>query len=79
MKTFIGTVTSSKMNQTAVVVVRRRFPHPLYKKYLTRDKKYHVHNTLNAQEGDRVKFTPTRPLSKTKRWKIIEILSSPSS
>jgi small subunit ribosomal protein S17 len=76
MKPLIGTVISDKMTGTATVTVRRRFPHPLYKKYLTRDKKYHVDNQLGAQVGDRVKFAPTRPLSKTKRWRIIEIIKS---
>ena len=78
MKTFTGTVISDKMNQTAVVTIRRRFPHPLYKKYLARDKKYHVHNSLGAKKGNQVKFVTTRPLSKTKRWKIIEIIKATS-
>lgn len=74
-KTRVGTVVSDKMNKTVVVVVERRFPHPLYGKQVTRTKKYHAHDETNdAHVGDVVRITETRPLSKLKRWRISEIV-----
>ena len=70
-----GLVTSSGMDKTAVVTVSTRKPHPRYKKSMARSTKLYVHdeeNTLNV--GDRVKVGETRPLSKLKRWRILEIL-----
>lgn len=70
-----GLVTSSGMDKTAVVTVSTRKPHPRYKKSMARSTKLYVHdeeNTLNV--GDRVKIGETRPLSKLKRWRILEIL-----
>ncbi len=70
-----GLVTSSGMDKTAVVTVSTRKPHPRYKKSMARSTKLYVHdeeNTLNV--GDRVKVSETRPLSKLKRWRILEIL-----
>ncbi|CAN5768820.1 30S ribosomal protein S17 [soil metagenome] len=70
-----GLVTSSGMDKTAVVTVSTRKPHPRYKKSMARSTKLYVHdeeNSLNV--GDRVKVGETRPLSKLKRWRILEIL-----
>ena len=70
-----GLVTSSGMDKTAVVTVSTRKPHPRYKKSMARSTKLYVHdedNTLNV--GDRVRIGETRPLSKLKRWRILEIL-----
>jgi len=70
-----GTVVSNKMDKTAVVQSQRKFAHPVYKKYVSRRVKYKVHdeqNTLNI--GDEVKIVETRPLSRGKRWKLLEIL-----
>ena len=70
-----GLVTSNAMDKTAVVTVSTRKPHPRYRKTMARTTRLYVHdeeNTLNV--GDRVKVGETRPLSKLKRWRILEIL-----
>ena len=70
-----GLVTSNAMDKTAVVTVATRKPHPRYRKTMARTTRLYVHdeeNTLNV--GDRVKVGETRPLSKLKRWRILEIL-----
>ena len=71
----VGKVVSDKMDKTRVVVVERIVKHPLYKKYIKVRKKYYVHDEHNeSREGDVVRIMETRPLSKTKRWRLIEIL-----
>ncbi len=70
-----GQVTSDGMDKTAVVTVTTRKPHPRYRKTMARSTRLYVHdeeNTLN--EGDRVRVAETRPLSKKKRWRLLEIL-----
>lgn len=70
-KTRLGVVVSNGMDKTAVVEITRRVKHPIYKKYIKRSKKYHVHDEQNElRVGDRVQITETRPLSKTKRWAL---------
>ena len=67
-----GVVVSDKMEKTLVVNVERKFPHPLYKKYIKRSKRYHVHDGDNQfKVGDIVNIQECRPLSKTKRWEVI--------
>jgi small subunit ribosomal protein S17 len=74
-KTLTGEVVSDKMDKTVVVSVERRFLHPLYKKYVTRRKRYHAHDAKNSCGlGDAVRLVETRPLSKTKRWRVAAIL-----
>lgn len=74
----IGVVTSAKMNKTVTVTVERRFPHPLYGKGVKRTKKYHAHDENNEYRvGDTVRIVETRPLSKTKRWRVLELVSRP--
>jgi len=74
-KTRVGVVVSDKMDKTVVVAVERRVAHPLYGKQVVRTKKYHAHDEENqAREGDLVRIMETRPLSKTKRWRVVEIL-----
>ena len=74
-KTRIGVVTSDKADKTVTVSVERRFPHPLYGKAVRRTKKYHAHDGENEyQIGDTVRIMETRPLSKTKRWRVVELL-----
>jgi small subunit ribosomal protein S17 len=74
-KTLVGTVVSNKMEKTIVVRIERRKLHPLYKKYITRSKKIKAHDEGNlCQIGDRVKVIESRPLSKEKRWRLLEIL-----
>jgi small subunit ribosomal protein S17 len=68
-------VTSDKMDKTVVVLVERQFAHPLYKKIIKRSKKFMAHNENNeAHIGDRVKIVESRPLSRNKRWKVVEIV-----
>lgn len=70
-----GEVVSDKMDKTIVVRVDRRFRHPLYKKVLTRSKKFFAHDAEGtAKTGDVVKIRETRPLSKLKRWELVEVV-----
>jgi small subunit ribosomal protein S17 len=74
-KTRVGTIVSNKMDKTVVVVVERRYAHPLYGKQVTRSKKYHAHDENNEyQVGDVVRIVETRPLSKLKRWRVAEVV-----
>ena len=74
-KTRVGRVVSNKMNKTVIVAVERRVAHPLYGKQVTRTKKYYAHDEQNAaREGDTVRIMETRPLSKLKRWRVVEII-----
>lgn len=74
-KTLIGTVVSNKMEKTIVIRIERRKLHPLYKKYITRTKKIKAHDEGNlCQIGDLVKVIESRPLSKDKRWSLLEVL-----
>ena len=71
-----GIVLSNKMNKTIVVQIRRKSRHPKFGKVIEIAKKFKVHDEKNqAQIGDRVRIVETRPLSKEKRWRLIEILS----
>lgn len=73
-RTASGTVVSSKMNKTITVLVERRIKHPLYGKYIRRSKKIHAHDADNqCQEGDKVTIEETRPISKSKAWKLSTI------
>ncbi len=70
-----GEVLTAKMAKTIIVRVRRRFAHPKFKKVVTAYKKYYVHDEKSeAKPGDRVRIVETRPLSKTKRWRLAEIV-----
>ena len=70
-----GTVVSDKMHKTVVVAVENRFPHPIYKKIISRTTRYKVHDQDNScKVGDQVRIIETKPLSATKRWKISEVL-----
>ena len=69
------TVVSNKMNKTIVISIVDRVPHPRYSKFVARTKKLYVHDESNdAQIGDRVRVMETRPMSKQKRWRLIEVL-----
>lgn len=71
----VGTVVSDKMNKTAVVEVASFYKHPLYKKRLKKFKNFKVDDPENeCKIGDEVRITETRPLSKTKRWRLLEII-----
>lgn len=74
-KVRVGRVVSSKMEKTITVAVERKVKHPLYGKFLKKTTKFHAHDKNNsAGEGDLVRIEETRPLSKTKRWRLVEIL-----
>jgi small subunit ribosomal protein S17 len=76
VKERVGVVVSNKMDKTAVVAIENRSPHPKYGKIVVKTKKYKAHDPENqCQEGDRVRIRETRPLSKTKRWELAEILN----
>ncbi len=71
----IGTIVSNKMDKTVVVQVERLVKHPLYKKYIRRRNKFIAHDKENACSiGDKVLITESRPLSKTKRWRVSKIV-----
>ena len=74
-KTRIGLVTSNKMNKTITVAVERKVKHPIYGKFVKKTSKFHAHDENDACTiGDVVKIMETRPLSKTKRWRLVEII-----
>ncbi len=74
-KTRVGKVVSDKMDKTVVVAIERSMKHPLYKKIIKRTQKLKAHDENNeCREGDRVKIMETRPLSKEKRWRVVEII-----
>ncbi len=70
-----GVVVSDKMDKTVIVAIERRTTHPLYRKTVTRSEKLHAHDETNdVGVGDTVRVVETRPLSKTKRWRVLEVL-----
>ncbi|MBI5179547.1 MAG: 30S ribosomal protein S17 [Nitrospinae bacterium] len=76
-KTRVGQVVSNKMDKTIVVKIERKMLHPVFKKFIKRTKKYVAHDKDNkCQVGDVVEIEETRPMSKTKRWKVVSIVSS---
>ncbi|MFM2231519.1 MAG: hypothetical protein RJB31_220 [Bacteroidota bacterium] len=74
-KTKTGSVTSDKMDKTITVAVERKVKHPIYGKFVKKTTKFHAHDETNeAKPGDVVRIMETRPLSKTKRWRLVEII-----
>jgi len=74
-----GVVVGDKAEKTVTVLVERRFAHPLYGKQLSRSRKYHAHDEANDfRVGDVVRIMETRPLSKTKRWRVVELIERPA-
>ncbi|MGB9668181.1 MAG: 30S ribosomal protein S17 [Thermosulfidibacteraceae bacterium] len=79
-KVFVGEVVSDKMDKTVVIKVERTLRHPLYGKVVKRRKKFYAHDERNAcKVGDIVKIVETRPISKLKRWIVVEILEKKGS
>jgi small subunit ribosomal protein S17 len=77
LKERVGLVVSDKMQKTVVVAVENRAPHPKYGKIIVQTKRYKAHDEENkCKIGDRIRIQETRPLSKTKRWQVAEILST---
>ena len=69
----VGTITSDKTDKTVTVLVERKVKHPLYGKIIRRSKKYHAHDETNEfKTGDQVRIEETRPISKTKTWKVLD-------
>jgi small subunit ribosomal protein S17 len=74
-RTLVGRVVSNKMDKTVTVKVERRVKHPVYGKYVVRTTKYHAHDEGNGvNEGDLVEIAETRPLSKTKSWRVTRVV-----
>ncbi len=74
-KEITGTVTSSKMDKSITVAVTQKQKHPIYGKFVTKTTKFHAHDEKNeCGEGDTVRIMGTRPLSKTKRWRLVEVI-----
>ncbi|HPZ87957.1 MAG TPA: 30S ribosomal protein S17 [Flavihumibacter sp.] len=74
-KTRIGVVTSNKMEKSITVAVERKVKHPIYGKFLKKTTSFHAHDEKNeCSIGDTVKIMETRPISKTKRWRLVEVL-----
>lgn len=74
-KSRVGVVTSSSMDKSIAVSVERKLKHPVYGKYMKKSKKFIAHDEKNeCNVGDTVRISETRPLSKTKRWRLVEIL-----
>lgn len=74
-KTRIGVVTSNKMTKTITVAVERKVKHPMYGKFVKKTSSFHAHDEKNeCSIGDTVKIMESRPLSKTKRWRLVEVV-----
>jgi small subunit ribosomal protein S17 len=74
-KVRVGVVVSDKMQKTVVVAIERRVPHPVYGKMVTRTTRLKAHDEQNtAKSGDTVRIMETRPMSKDKRWRVVEIV-----
>jgi small subunit ribosomal protein S17 len=74
-RTVVGRVVSDKMDKSISVLVETRVQHPLYKKYLRRSKKFHAHDATNeGRVGDLVRIEECRPVSKTKTWRLVEVI-----
>ena len=75
-RTITGRVISDKMNKTITVLVERKVPHPVYKKYVRRSTKIHAHDETNqCKEGDTVVIEQCRPLAKTKSWRLVKVVA----
>ncbi|MBI4032945.1 MAG: 30S ribosomal protein S17 [Candidatus Blackburnbacteria bacterium] len=74
MKALVGKVVGTKQNKTVIIEVERFSVHPLYEKRVKRTKRYPVHSETELKEGDKIRFVETRPISKTKRWRVVEVL-----
>ncbi|MDN3508281.1 MAG: 30S ribosomal protein S17 [Simkaniaceae bacterium] len=73
-KSKVGTVVSNKMDKTVTVSVTTRMPHPQYGKIVDRSKKYYAHTDQKIENGAAVRIVETRPISKLKRWRVVEVM-----
>lgn len=75
IRTLLGKVVSDKMDKTITVIVERKVKHPLYGKFIKRSTRYHAHDENNTcKQGDTVTITETRPYSKMKKWRLVEVV-----
>ncbi len=74
-RTLVGRVASDKMNKTVTVLIERKVKHAMYGKYIVKSRKYAAHNELSAAAGDLVQIQECRPMSKTKSWIVVSVLS----
>jgi len=77
-RTLVGRVVSNKMQKTVTVVVERKVKHPVYGKYIVKSTRYHAHVESQVNEGDTVEIQESRPISKTKAWKVTRVVESVS-
>jgi small subunit ribosomal protein S17 len=75
-RTLVGRVTSNKMTKTVTVLVERKVKHPIYGKYIVKSTKYHAHAETPLNEGDTVEIQASRPISKTKAWKVVRLVEA---
>ena len=75
LRTVEGRVVSNKMQKTVTVLIERQVKHGLYGKYIKRSTRVHAHDEQGGQEGDVVRLSECRPMSKTKNWRVVEIVS----
>jgi len=77
-RSLVGLVVSNKMQKTVTVLVERKVKHPIYGKYIVKSTKYHAHAETPLNEGDRVEIEESRPISKTKAWRVTRLVESAS-
>lgn len=75
-RTLVGRVVSNKMQKTVTVLVERKVKHPIYGKYIVKSTKYHAHTESSLNEGDKVEIQESRPISKTKAWKVTRLVQA---
>ena len=75
-RTLVGRVVSNKMQKTVTVLVERKVKHAIYGKYIVKSSKYHAHTEDPLNEGDTVEIVETRPISKTKAWKVARLVQA---
>ena len=75
-RTLVGRVVSNKMQKTVTVLVERKVKHPIYGKYIVKSTKYHAHTETPINEGDTVEIQESRPISKTKAWKVTRLVEA---
>ncbi len=75
-RTLVGRVVSNKMQKTVTVLVERKVKHPIYGKYIVKSTKYHAHTESALNEGDTVEIQESRPISKTKAWKVTRLVEA---
>jgi small subunit ribosomal protein S17 len=78
-RTLVGRVVSNKMQKTVTVLVERKVKHPIYGKYIVKSTRYHAHTEESLNEGDTVEIQESRPISKTKAWRVTRLVEAVAS